>query len=65
MRKIKLINLLEREGKTNNDVIKWAYYGYGFLSCTGENKVSEIPGPVKISKCFDVRDGVYCVDGAL
>lgn len=65
MKQIKLNNLLKREGKTDNDIIKWAYYGYGFLNCTGENKVSEIPAPVKFSKCFDIQDGVYCVDGAL
>lgn len=65
MRNIKLLNFLKREGKAENDVVKWAYYGYGFLSCTGENKVSDIPSPVAISKCFDIRDGVYCVDGAL
>ena len=65
MRQIKLNNLLKKEGKTSNDTIKWAYYGYGFLNCTGENKVSEIPAPVKNSKCFNIQDGVYYVDGAL
>ncbi len=65
MRAIILNNLLKKEGKTKDTVIKWAYYGYGFLNCTGENKVSELPPQVKYAKCFDIKDGTYCVDGAL
>lgn len=65
MKNIELNKLLKREGKTGDDIVKWAYYGYGFLNCTGEDRISEIPAPVRYSKCFDVKDGVYCVDGAL
>lgn len=28
MRKIILNNLLKKEGKNENNIIKWAYYGY-------------------------------------
>lgn len=65
MRKIILNNLLKKEGKNENDIIKWAYYGYGFLNCLGECEISKLPSQVKYAKCFDIQDGVYCVDGAL
>lgn len=65
MRKIILNNLLKRENKTPDTIIKWAYYGYGFLNCTGENKISELPPQVKFAKCFEVKNDIYCVDGAL
>ena len=65
MRKIILNNLLKREGKSSDTVIKWAYYGYGILNCTGESKISELPAQVKYAKCFGVEDNTYCVDGAL
>lgn len=66
MRKITLINLLKKEGKTKDTVIDWAYYGYGFLHCVGKNKISELPPQVKYAKCFEITDsGMYKVDGAL
>ena len=65
MKQERLGTLLRREGKLADDVIEWAYYAYGFLSCTGKSKVSELPAPVKFGKCFEIQNGVYCVDGAL
>lgn len=60
-----LQTLLNKNKVAKDTTIKWEYYGYGFLSCSGECKVSELPSQVKYAKCFEVSDGVYRVDGAL
>lgn len=65
MKKIKLQAKLRQDGKQADDVIKWAYYGYGFLSCSGTCKVKDLPPQVKFSVFTEMQSDVYCVDGAL
>ena len=65
MKNIKLQTKLRQDGKQSGDVIKWAYYGYGFLNCTGECKVDKLPLQVKNAVFTEKQGDVYCVDGAL
>ena len=65
MKKIKLQTKLKQDGKNPVDVIKWAYYGYGFLHCTGECPVNKLPVQVKYAVFTQMHGDVYCVDGAL
>lgn len=62
---IKLISLLDKEKVDKNDVVKWAYFAYGYLNCTGEHKRINLPKQVLYAKCFEKRGNVYYVDGAL
>ena len=61
----RLSTLLNSEGRDPNETIKWAYFGYGFLSAEGECAIKDLPIDVSLAKCFKVENGVYCVDGAL
>ena len=65
MANIKLQTKLRQDGKKADDVIKWAYYGYGFLNCTGECTVNKLPPQVKNAVFTEKQGDVYCVDGAL
>lgn len=63
MEKMKRLSvLLKQEGKTEEDTIKWAYYGYGFLNCEGECKIKDLPADVKYSKCFKTERETYKYD---
>lgn len=62
---IRLETLLRKEGKKETDVIKWEYRGYGYFIRSGELTRQELPRQVVISKCFQIVDGRYVVDGAL
>ena len=63
--KMKLQTKLKKDGKQPQDKIKWAYYGYGILNCTGENTVKELPYEVKNAGFTKMNGETYCVDGAL
>ena len=64
-KKMKLQTKLKKDGKQPQDKIKWAYYGYGILNCTGENTVKELPYEVKNAGFTEMNGETYCVDGAL
>lgn len=65
MEPIKLETLLNKEKVGKDDIVRWAYFGYGFLNCTGEHPRKNLPKEVLYAKCFDKQDGRYFVDGAL
>ena len=65
MKKIRLQTKLKQDGKTKKDKIKWAYYGYGYLNCSGECLVKDLPYQVKSAVFTKIDNGIYCVDGAL
>lgn len=63
---IELNRLLTLHKVKMDEEVKWAYYGYGFLSNTGSNRRQNLPSPVAHAKCFAITDdGTYLVDGAL
>ena len=65
MKRIKLQTKLRQDGKKPDDVVLWAYYGYGILNCQGECMIKDLPAQVKYAVFTKMNGDIYCVDGAL